>query len=735
VGDPQTSGSFSPRMVDSLVDAVVLVDDQARILYANPAVQRMLGWEVTSLFGVPFTTLLPERTRGASEALFHSLMDPDTRPISRAPMRTTVLAADGSEVPVDIATSLVDPGQGLRLLIAVLWDVSDRIDIQRYQRVSEELLAFLAGASGSQDEIIPQLLGVLCSSLDFEFATAWEWDAETELLHCGHAWRNNPSDFESLFNSSIGMNIKPGEGLPGLIVRSNEPLWYSKVSEIPTLKRHRAFVADGVQAAFIFPIRTRERLAGVIELLTRRPQRPDQPLFEAIADVGATLGDFIERLELDFERRQLLVQLERSHRRQNFLLSANRALAGAHGFHDAVRKLAEVAVPTLGDICLIDVLDSDGVLKRMAARHADPSFQALTDELGSHAPDLEGSHPAALAVRKGESQWSSDMGEQFMRSTTQNEDHYQLTRSLGFQSFVSVPLLTDDEAIGALTLVTAGSGRPIGREELLLAEELASQVAAVIKRAQAFDEQSTIARHLQSSLLPQRLDRIPGINVAVRYVTGDRGAEVGGDFYDVIPLPKSHVAFVIGDVEGHDMTAATVMGQLRSAFRAYLMLTRDPGTVLSLLAEFALRSESPRLATATLAVLDPTRGELQVASAGHPAPFVADDQTEATPIRLRSGPPLGVKRHKYTVEQITLRPGARIVLYTDGLIDVGRPEAEQQFSYLIHTMGNSVAGRCDELADAILAGQFGPEGNPDDIALLVVEWLGAPTVSSETAGT
>ena len=724
--EPETRETFSPRMVDSLVDAVVLVDESGTVLYANPAVQRLLGWDVRSLFGEPFTKLLPEQRNGA-EAILSALMDADPLPRSRAPMRTSLVCSDGSELPVDMAISVVDPAQGPRFVIAVMWDASDRIDIERYQRVSEDLLSFLAGASGTTEVIVPQLLAILGSTLDFEVATAWRWDPDSELLLCEHAWRVDSGDFQAVFSTSLGAAIGMGEELPGLVVRSNEPVWMSDLTKATHLRRHHAIVADGIHTAFIFPIRTRERLVGVIELLTRTHRKPNQPLFDAVADVGAKLGEFIERLELESERKDLLAQLERSHRHQEFLLKANRALAGASGFQDAIRKLADVAVPTLGDICLIDVLDSEGVLNRMAARNANPTAQPLTDELAKHAPDLAGSHPAALAVRHGESQWSADMSETFLRSTTQSEDHYRLTEALRFESYLSVPLLADGEAIGALTLVSAGSGRTIGSEELWLAEDLAAQVATVIRRTRAFDEQSSIARHLQRSLLPQSVDQNPHITVAVRYVTGDRGTQVGGDFYDVIPLPNGHVALVIGDVEGHDMTAATVMGQLRSALRAYLMLNRDPGVALSLLNEFAIKSESPRLATATLAVLNSVSGAIELASAGHPAPLMSGGPERATALPLTTGPPLGVHRYTYPVVTSTLQPGARLVFYTDGLIDVGRPGAEEKLARLALSMDSHPSGECGELADTILLEQIGPDGkSSDDVALLVVEREGLP---------
>ena len=165
-------------------------------------------------------------------------------------MRTSLVCADGSELPVDMAISVVDPDPGPRLVIAVIWDASDRIDIERYQRVSEDLLAFLAGASGTTEEIVPQLLAILCSTLDFELATAWRWDPDSELLLCEHAWRVDPSDFQAVFSTSIGTTVRTGEGLPGLVVRSNEPVWMSDAHEChassPPPSHRRGRCANGV---------------------------------------------------------------------------------------------------------------------------------------------------------------------------------------------------------------------------------------------------------------------------------------------------------------------------------------------------------------------------------------------------------------------------------------------------------------------------------------------------------
>ncbi len=718
-----TEGQFSPRIVDSLIDAVLILEDQGRLLYANPAVERLLGWSVASLFGAPLTDLLPERLRTESASMFMDWMAMDPPSRSPAPLRMTMLRVDGSEIPVDVGVFLVAPEQGPRLVIAALWDATGRIDIDRYQRVADDLLAFLARASGSTEEIVPQLLAILATSLEFSFATAWRWDPESELLHCDHLWQAGDSEFSAMLAASTGMTVRPGEGLAGLVVSSNEPIWWDELTDTPHLRRHDAIVTDGLKGGFIFPIRTRDRLIGVIELFTKVRRQPDTALFDAVAIVCARLGEFIERLDLESERSNLLAELGRSKAQQDFLLRANRALVEANGFEDTVLKLAEVAVPTLGDICLIDVLDANGGLIRLAARHADPARQTLTNKLADHAPDMAGTHPAALAVRTRKSQWSMDMDEDFMRTTTTGDRHYELTQLLGFESYVSVPLLTENEAIGALTLVTAGSGRPLGTDELVLAEDLAGQVATVIERARVFDEQSTIARRLQNSLLPTSIDQVSGISVAARYVTSDRGAEVGGDFYDVVPLTDGNVALAIGDVEGHDMTAAMVMGQLRSAMRAYLMLTHDPAEILSLLDTFAV-GQSARLATVALAVLNTTTGHIDVASAGHPPPVLFDGRNPAAPLVIRPGTPVGIGEGKYVLERRDILPGASLVFYTDGLIDECRPGAEELMCRLARSVESCAARGCEALTDDILMTLTGSLPTADDIALLAVRWPG-----------
>jgi PAS domain S-box-containing protein len=717
----ETGGSFSPRIIDSLLNAVIIVDDQCRILYANYATQELLGWRVDRLFGEPVVHMVPERFRPTYLAAFNRLIGSNPPRGNLTPSRVVLLCADGSEAPVDLGVFMVVPDTGPRLLVAVLWDVSDRIDIDRYQRVSDELVAFLAGAAGTTAAIVPELLSIVARSMDFELATAWRWDSESGLLHCDYVWSETDITAATVA-ASTGLTVRAGEDLAGSVVRTGEPAGHVDLSLTAPSARRQAIVADGLHTAFVFPLRTRERLSGVIELFTKFPRHPDEPLNTAVADVGAKLGEFIERLELESQKSELIDRLEQSQRHQEFLLRANRALAGARDFQDSVVRLATVALPTLGDICLVDVVSPTGELERLAAVHADPAHQAETDELVRYSPDPEGSHPGARAVRTGRSQWSTEMGDEFMRRTTQSDQHLRLIRELSFESYVSVPLLTEGKAIGALTVVAAGSGRQFGQEELNLAESLASQVASVIERARAYEQQSTISHLLQHSLLPGQLGELPGVRIAARYVAASAVAEVGGDFFDVVRLDGHRMALAIGDVQGHDMTAAMVMGGLRSAIRAYLLITQDPAEVLRLVDHYAIEQSNARLATTCLAVLDIDAHTIDVASAGHPLPYLSHEGSPVAPLAVAPSRPLGVGGGDFFVERQVLPRAGNLVFFTDGLIDEGRRGADGRIRALTSLLEQSHSEDPEALADSILKELTVSGAHDDDLAILVATW-------------
>ena len=255
--------------------------------------------------------------------------------------------------------------------------------------------------------------------------------------------------------------------------------------------------------------------------------------------VGGHLGELLHAPAQAAEREQLVDELLEARRRNEFLLLATQVLSEVVDYRDMVERLAQVSVPVMADLCLIDIQDEDGHMRRMAAWHADPSEAHRSPRSSGHSypPDPAGGHPIMKVMRTGRSMWSSYMDDEFLRPTSRDDRHYAILKTLGFTSYMTVPLrLHDHQVLGTVTLVSAGSGRRFSEKDLGLAEQLAKQVSSVVSRARAYDRERRISHELQRNLLPDVIPTIDGWDIAARYLPAAVGVEVGGDWYDVIPI-------------------------------------------------------------------------------------------------------------------------------------------------------------------------------------------------------
>ena len=188
---------------------------------------------------------------------------------------------------------------------------------------------------------------------------------------------------------------------------------------------------------------------------------------------------------------------------------------------------------------------------------------------------------------------------------------------------MTVPLrLPDQQVLGTVTLVSAGSGRRFSEKDLGLAEQLAEQVSSVVIGARAFDRERRISHELQRHLLPDAIPSVTGWDVAARYLPAAVGVEVGGDWYDVVPIGEHLVALVVGDVEGHDLGAARIMSRLRHMLGLLVLEEQAPGKALERLNRVLLSGMDQRLTTVLVGVLDTSTAEVSFASAGHPPPVL-----------------------------------------------------------------------------------------------------------------
>jgi anti-sigma regulatory factor (Ser/Thr protein kinase) len=242
-----------------------------------------------------------------------------------------------------------------------------------------------------------------------------------------------------------------------------------------------------------------------------------------------------------------------------------------------------------------------------------------------------------------------------------------LFREKRVRSLVGVPLIVEGRVIGVLHVGTL-TPREFRRSDVELLQLVADRVALSIERAR-LAVQGQIAETLQRSLLPRTLPRLPGVSLAARYLPAAHESAVGGDWYDVIELGQRRLGLTIGDVAGHGMAAATYMGLLRSAVRAYALEIESPGDVLTRLARFA-EHEHSRMATMIYATLNLDTWVVDFARAGHPYPLLLRSDGSATFLSDAAGPPLGTgAAMSYETHRVTLGPAETLLLYTDGLIE------------------------------------------------------------------
>ncbi len=293
-----------------------------------------------------------------------------------------------------------------------------------------------------------------------------------------------------------------------------------------------------------------------------------------------------------------------------------------------------------------------------------------------------------------------------------------LDASIG--SILALPLLSSGEVIGVIE-IGVRSPRRLSLDDVDLLRLTADRVALAIEHARAFGREHRIAETLQRSLLPQALPAVPGVALAARYLPAAAESEVGGDWYDAIALPGGRILLVMGDVSGKGLAAASTLGALRNAIRAYALDGHGPAEIAERVNRFVLAEPSrDHMATVVLAVFDPVGGQLAWVNAGHPPPLTLN--AEGAPLFLEGARsvPLGVLPFPgYEEDSIVVASGGAVVLYTDGLIE---RRGEHLQTGMARLAGAASAGALDAgaVCDRLLAAAVPDGSTSDDVALLVL---------------
>jgi PAS domain S-box-containing protein len=422
-----------------------------------------------------------------------------------------------------------------------------------------------------------------------------------------------------------------------------------------------------------------------------------------------------------------VTEIKQAEQEQRFLADAGRVLASSLDYERTLRTVAALAVPEIADWCVVDLASPDGY-ERVALAHADPARIRWVEEISRrYPPDKNAPTGVPQVLRSGQAEHYPHIPEELLEAGAQDEEHLRLIREVGMVSAMVVPIVSAGRTLGAITMVTAESGRRFGEPELSLAEELGLRAGIAIENARLYRQRSEIAQTLQSSLLPPELPEIEHLEAAAMYRPAGEGFDVGGDFYDLFSTGEDHWYAVCGDVVGKGPEAAATTAMVRYTVRAAAVdAGSTPSSILQALNMAMLRQGGGSLRFCTLAIvrLDVVGDRVlaSAASAGHPLPRVV--RAGGTIERLGApGTLVGVTPDLDLEElQATLGLGDSILIFTDGIVEAQAPEVIWSMEDVDAALRALVGRPLIDLVTGFTAAAVGESGAPlrDDLAVLAL---------------
>jgi PAS domain S-box-containing protein len=438
-----------------------------------------------------------------------------------------------------------------------------------------------------------------------------------------------------------------------------------------------------------------------------------------VVDLTAQRRAERERAELQERERAARAEASGARERLQFLLRAGALVAAARDRDELLDQAIQLVVPSLADYCVVFLPTEDGRLCARALTHTDPVLERKLADLREHPIPASGPLISQTAYTTGTTQVVTDAASGMPTWAAAAPDMIKILASMGPRSAVAAPLLTGQRVLGVIVLARGSSRPPFTRTEIEVVEEIARRLAVGQANADTFARDHAIAETLQRSILPGTLPQVAGLELAVRYLPATEGSNVGGDWYDAFPLPCGRIALVTGDVAGHSIRSASIMGQIRSMLRAYAIDYQDPGCVLQRTNTTLTWLEPEALASAVYAIVDPATGDLSYANAGHPPPIVITGTGQAEFLDDTTGTMLGAASEtRFTTGHRLLPPGARLLCYTDGLIEDRHRDITVGLARLAGTLQRAAPLTAEQMCATAQASLLYAAERADDVCLL-----------------
>ncbi|MFI1096772.1 SpoIIE family protein phosphatase [Streptomyces sp. NPDC020917] len=700
-------------LLDTLRVAVVMLDTSGRVLLWSPLAEEVLGWAGEHIVGRRVGGLF-----GPAEAA-----EPAPGPVAVGQPRLRSIPQPGR--PEEILADLLRTGR---------WDGILSLRHRDGHNVQVETRASLLVDGDGRPFVLASMV-------------------ETSRLR---TLEQDLAALDALFDSSpLGVAIFDRNLR---YVRVNQAL--ADMNGLPATAHLGRTVADVLDAGVAVELTAlqREVLATgrpVIDLVAIAPRgagHRSMSYHRLVDRAGRVLGVSATVMDVT-ERMQAAAKAERVRERLALLNDVGSRIAGVLDVRRAAETLAEALVPSFSDYAgvILHAEAADGgrlpsvpysentPMRQMGVAAVDwsPAVSRMLrrDQLiGFTTDSLFGT-----ALLTGEPRLVSTV-EELRRTTFPDDPKVEAAVELGVNSLLALPLRAHGAVLGLLVVSRARGREPFDQDDLALAAELADRAGAALDNARLYVREREGALMLQRSLLPQSVPQPPGVAVAFRYVPGSSGAEVGGDWFDVIPLAGGRLAFVVGDVMGHGLGAAATMGRLRTAVRTLAGLDMAPDELLRRVNELGddlARGQSEGwMATAVYAVYDPSTRRCTLAQAGHVPPVLVEPEPRpedpgrcrARLLQLPTGVPLGVGGVRFESTELEVPDGAVLVLYTDGLVESRTSDITAGLERLRDTLCrplHSLEDACDELLATMEPGR-----EPDDVALLMARLGGLPAGST-----
>jgi len=699
------------RLAESDLIAVVTATADGAITDANSAFLELTGYSRAELAAgrIDWQAMTPPEWEPSDQAALAELFKTG----SCAPFRKEYWRKDGSRVPVEISAVLQSP-EPLRWACFIR-DVSAE---QQAQAAAERgaVLASLAAAlsHAATTTEVAEALGVqLRRSTGANLATIIEVDPARPVLRFMDL-RDMPEEVArqwAEFDTSLDSPaVRAWRGRAPAFYRSPPVL----DEEFPHLAAVRA--AAGVGSCLATPLITGRQVTGVLAIAWPEPHRLSAAEESFLAAVAGYAGQALERARLFDAERAARHQALTAARQVQALQEVTAALATAVTSDQVARVLTGKGIGLLAAYGVAAIADWEGGYLRTWTTGnfpADITRDYVRIPL-SRMDDI----PVGRTARTGQKiklGSRAEIAAQFPRAFFTHE-------ATGTSSLLTVPVRAGDRTIGALSFGFAAEGLP-GQGVEATAETLADLAGQALERARLYEAEYEVSHRLQRSLLPVLPARLGPVAIGTAYRPAEIGREVGGDWYDVFKLPGGRIGCVIGDVVGHDLTAAVAMSRLQLLLRHAAASGAGPAAALQALDTADPAITGTDMATVAYAEYDPDAQTLTYACAGHLPPLLLTSQTGATYLTGGRSPAIGLGGPA-AQETLGVPAGTRLVLYTDGLIERRNQSLDDAMDHLAATAAALPAADAQAWCDTLLAALTGDDTLTDDIAVACIDLNG-----------